>query len=83
MKGLTFMIKANATRRQILECKRCGHSWEPIVVAPRACPNCTSYLWNKPPDRRRGKWRSDKYSDRESTFKIKGKKEHDATNITP
>lgn len=29
-------------------CRRCGHTWDARVVAPRRCPHCMSPLWNVP-----------------------------------
>lgn len=31
-----------------MECKRCGHIWEPNVKEPKQCPRCKQYYYNKP-----------------------------------
>ena len=28
-------------------CKKCGHTWEPRVEKPRACPKCKQYSYDK------------------------------------
>lgn len=31
-----------------MECKRCGHVWEPKVEIPKQCPKCKQYYYNRP-----------------------------------
>jgi predicted nucleic acid-binding Zn-ribbon protein len=30
-----------------MECKRCGHVWEPKVEVPKQCPHCKQYYYNR------------------------------------
>jgi len=38
------------TTTTLLDCKRCGHDWEPMYpdALPRVCPRCKSYKWREP-----------------------------------
>lgn len=31
----------------VITCKRCGHTWIPIVKEPKQCPKCKQYYYNK------------------------------------
>lgn len=44
-----------ASTRNICKCDKCGHVWIPRKSKiPRACPSCSSILWNRP--RKRCTW---------------------------
>ena len=30
------------------KCLKCGHYWDAVVDAPKRCPRCFSYCWNRP-----------------------------------
>jgi len=35
-------------RLAFLTCIKCGHAWTARrIVAPKLCPNCKTYYWNK------------------------------------
>lgn len=37
-----------AEKRKQHRCTRCGHIWLSKLSNPVVCPNCHSYLWNRP-----------------------------------
>jgi predicted Zn-ribbon and HTH transcriptional regulator len=41
-------MHAQQSRTTEVSCKKCGHTWEPRIQHPQACPACMSRKWSQP-----------------------------------
>ena len=39
------------TLGETCKCVRCGHEWLPRTKAPKCCPACKAYHWEREPSR--------------------------------